>query len=89
MKIKVIKNKKLEDFKDWPLWSCDVSVFDWSYEQEEHCYIISGKVLVKGPINSVNIGSGDYVVFPKGLNCTWKVEEPIKKHYKFIKKNAS
>ena len=32
---------------------------------------------------TVSFGPGDYVVFPQGLDCTWKVKKTIRKHYKF------
>ena len=83
MKIQIIKNKNLTDFKNWPIWECPLSTFDWKYEQEEHCFIIEGSVTVIGPDNTVNIYAGDYVIFPKGLKCTWEVHESIKKHYIF------
>jgi len=31
----------------------------------------------------VKIHKGDLVTFPLGLNCIWKVIEPVKKHYRF------
>jgi len=69
----------------WPIWSSDVSTFDWDYTQTETCLIISGKVLVKDRPgeNSVTFGAGDLVVFPKGLKCVWQVIEPVKKYYSF------
>ena len=33
--------------------------------------------------NTVNIEKGDYVIFPKGLQCVWEVHKSIKKHYMF------
>ena len=33
--------------------------------------------------NTIHISSGDFVVFPKGLKCRWKVLSPVKKHYDF------
>ncbi|RKX55019.1 MAG: cupin, partial [Thermotoga sp.] len=27
-------------------------------------------------------GEGDFVTFPKGMKCTWKVLKPIKKKYR-------
>ena len=83
MKIKIIKNKSLSDFQTWPIWSCEPSKFNWEYEQEEHCFIIDGKVTVVGPKNIVNIEPGDYVIFPKGLQCIWEIHKSIKKHYTF------
>tara|TARA_B100000029_G_scaffold447756_1_gene469752 strand:+ start:101 stop:355 length:255 start_codon:yes stop_codon:yes gene_type:complete len=83
MKIKIIKNKNLSDFKSWPIWECQPSKFDWTYSDEEHCFVIEGSVTVIGPENTVEINSGDYVIFPKGLSCVWEVHESIKKHYTF------
>ena len=83
MEIIINKNKILSDYDTWPLWQCEPSKFDWKYEKEEHCFIIEGLVTVIGEVNTVNIMAGDYVIFPKGLKCVWKVHETIKKHYSF------
>ena len=83
MKINIIKNKNLLDFKSWPIWECQPSKFDWTYSEEEHCFVTEGRVTVVGPENTVEIESGDYVIFPKGLNCVWEVNETIKKYYTF------
>ena len=83
MKIQVIKNKNLDDYKSWPIWACLPSQFNWEYSEEEHCYIIEGEVTVEGSENTVTIAPGDYVVFPQGLKCFWKVHKAIKKHYRF------
>ena len=84
MQIIIIKNKNLSDYVAWPVWECEPSKFDWKYDQEEHCFIIEGKVTVAGELSTVEIQSGDYVIFPKGLKCVWEVHEKIKKHYSFI-----
>ena len=83
MKIKVIKNKDILDYETWPIWKCEPSKFDWEYLEEEHCYVIEGKVKVIGNVNTVNITKGDYVIFPKGLKCNWEVTKSIKKYYYF------
>ena len=83
MKIEVIKNRNSSDFESWPIWTCEPSKFDWSYNEEEHCFIIKGRVTVIGSDNTVEIEAGDYVIFPKGLKCIWKVHESIKKYYIF------
>ena len=36
-----------------------------------------------GEENTVKISKGDYVIFPKGLNCFWEVHSTIKKYYTF------
>lgn len=72
--------------KSWPVWNCEVSQFEWEYTQVEKCLILEGRVTVtdfNDPGNYVDFGPGDYVVFPNGLKCVWKVEKPVKKHYEF------
>ncbi len=67
---------------DWPVWTKEVSEFDWQYDSNETCYIVEGKAIVT-PENGepVTIESGDMVNFPKGMKCVWKIIEPIEKHY--------
>ena len=83
MQIIIIKNKNIDNYKEWPIWECPISKFDWKYSEEEHCYIIDGKVIVRDSGNLITIVPGDYVIFPKGLRCHWEVIKPIKKHYIF------
>ena len=83
MKIQILKNKNLSDFKSWPIWECQPSTFNWEYSEEEHCYIIEGDVTVIENGNIVHIKKGDYVIFPKGLKCNWEVHKAIKKYYIF------
>ncbi len=87
MKIMVEKPtpEKLQTLKvtGWPIWECDPSTFDWSYSDQEVCYILEGKVKVKTPTEEVSFGKGDLVTFPKGLTCAWTVIEKVRKHYRF------
>ena len=71
------------DMRKKPVWECGVSEFDWYYESEETCFIIEGEITVTYNGGSVSFGVGDYVIFPKGLSCVWKVTKPVKKHYVF------
>ena len=68
---------------NWPIWTCEVSEFPWKYDAEESCLILEGEVYVTAGSESVEIKSGDFVIFPKGLSCVWKVTKPIRKHYQF------
>jgi len=68
--------------KKWDIWTCDVSTFDWHYDQRETCYILEGSVTVVAGDEKVMIAPGDLVVFPEGTDCTWSVTSPVKKHYK-------
>ena len=85
MKIKVQKPTKeqIDEAKQWAIWSCDVSEFDWHYDTKETCLILEGEVEVKTDEGSVKFKEGDYVIFPEGLSCKWKVLKAVKKHYKF------
>ena len=67
----------------WPIWSCEVSEFDWEYDQQESCLLLEGEVEVSSDIETVSFGAGDFVVFPRGLKCRWKVIKPVRKHYTF------
>jgi len=66
-------------------WSCPPSKFPWTYESKETCYLLEGKVKVTptGENESVEIAAGDFVVFPKGMSCTWDVSVAVDKHYNF------
>lgn len=74
--------KKLSLFS-WPIWTKEISEFEWYYDDTESCYLLEGEVTVETEDNSVSFKKGDFVVFPKGLSCKWKVIKPVKKHYKF------
>ena len=74
-------NKK--DVRSWPIWTCDVSEFDWEYDQKESCLLLEGEVEVICDNKAVKFGVGDFVVFPKGLKCRWKVIKSVRKHYSF------
>ena len=87
MKIKIEnlpKEKIIEKgITTWPIWSCEVSEFDWEYDAEESCLLLEGDVEVKTDFETVNFSAGDFVVFPRGLKCRWKVTKPVRKHYSF------
>jgi uncharacterized cupin superfamily protein len=85
MKITVKKADEAEknEMISKPVWGCGVSEFDWHYDSEERSLIIEGEVTVTYNGESVRFAAGDYVVFPKGLSCVWKVSKPVKKHYVF------
>ncbi|GAB4316078.1 MAG: cupin domain-containing protein [Bacteroidales bacterium] len=67
----------------WPVWTKEVSEFDWYYDSTEQCYILEGEIEVETPEGTTRIGPGDYVTFPKGLSCRWKVKKTVRKHYRF------
>ena len=80
----ILEEKIIEmGIRDWPIWKCDVSEFDWEYSDQESCLLLDGEVEVKSESETVRFSAGDYVVFPKGLKCRWKVAKPVRKHYSF------
>ena len=66
-----------------PTWGCEVSEFDWYYDQEETCLLVEGEVVVTHGDGEARFGVGDMVTFPQGMSCVWKVTKPVKKHYIF------
>ena len=67
----------------WPIWTKEPSTFDWHYDEPETCYFLEGEVTVTTDAGEVTIRKGDFVKFPKGLSCTWRVTQAIRKHYRF------
>ncbi len=68
----------------WPVWSCGVSEFPWTYDQREVCYLLEGEVVVTPEDGvPVELSAGDLVIFPAGMSCRWDVLQPVRKHYRF------
>lgn len=68
----------------WPIWTKEVSVFPWTYDEPETCLFLEGDVIVTPEGGTpVRVGTGDLVTFPAGLSCTWEVRVPVRKHYRF------
>mgnify|MGYP001174878436 FL=1 len=69
---------------NWPIWTCEVSSFEWTYEDKETCLLIEGKVTVTPEAGKpVRFEAGDLVIFPSGLKCKWDVHQAVRKHYQF------
>jgi uncharacterized cupin superfamily protein len=86
IKVEKLDRKALESrgVFSWPIWEKGVSRFDWHYDGTERCYFLEGKVTVQmKPGGSVSFGKGDFVTFPKGLDCVWDIKEGVRKHYNF------
>lgn len=86
MKIEVRRptEEEKERFKIYPVWECEPSEFPWTYDATEECLLIEGRVAVTTDEGEVSFGPGDFVRFPAGLSCTWKVTERVRKHYVFV-----
>jgi len=70
--------------KNWPIWTKEISEFPWTYDEPETCLFLEGDVTVTPEGGTpVNVKKGDLVTFPSGMSCTWKVNAPVRKHYRF------
>jgi len=70
--------------RDWPIWTKEASTFPWHYDESETCYFLEGDVVVTPAGGEpVSMGTGDLVTFPAGMDCTWEVRSPVRKHYRF------
>ena len=85
IEIKNLTDAQIEErgVHSWPIWSCEISEFGWKYSDQETCLLLEGEVEVSSEFETVRFSAGDYVVFPKGLKCRWKVMQPVRKHYSF------
>jgi hypothetical protein len=85
MRIEVRKPTAEEEaeLRRCPTWEKEESEFPWHYDEQETCLVLEGEVTVEAGDQTVTFGPGDLVVFPKGLDCVWKVKKRIRKHYKF------
>jgi len=70
--------------RNWPIWTKEISVFPWTYDEDETCLFLEGDVIVTPDGGTaVRVGQGDLVTFPAGMSCTWDVKSPVRKHYRF------
>jgi hypothetical protein len=83
--VKKLDEKGLTDLgvKSWPVWTKEVSRFEWTYSGTEECYIIEGEFVVETDDGKYEIRAGDFVTFKDGLSCIWDIKKPVKKYYNF------
>ncbi len=69
---------------DWPIWCCEASAFDQTYERREVCYLLEGRAVITPADGGapIEIGAGDLVLLPAGSSCRWEVLQPLRKHYR-------
>ncbi|MGD8957894.1 MAG: cupin domain-containing protein [Chromatiaceae bacterium] len=69
---------------DWPIWRKEVSRFPWTYQQQETCYVLSGRFSVTPEGGETqHFKRGDLITFPRGMKCVWDIEQDVEKHYDF------
>ena len=67
----------------WATWQKEVSVFPWTFPEQEIAYILEGEcVITPTGGKAVKFGKGDLVTFPTGMTASWEVKQPLHKHYK-------
>jgi uncharacterized cupin superfamily protein len=75
--------EEIKKAQSWGTWSKEPSVFSWSYDSPEICYILEGEANVTTANgSSISFGPGDWVEFEEGLECTWKISKTIRKKYR-------
>lgn len=66
----------------WPTWQKEVSVFPWTFPEQEIAYILEGECVITTCCgDAVTFGKGDLVTFPAGMTVSWEVKKPLHKHY--------
>jgi uncharacterized cupin superfamily protein len=66
----------------WPTWQKEVSVFPWTFPEQEIAYILDGECVITPTGGAaVKFGKGDLVTFPAGMTASWEVKKPLHKHY--------
>jgi len=84
MTVKKPTQQEIDSTKNWSIWTKEVSEFPWEYEMQETCYILEGEVeVIAEGGEKINFSAGDWVVFEKGLKCSWKITKAVKKRYNF------
>lgn len=67
----------------WPTWEKEVSVFPWTFHEQEIAYILEGECVITPAGGApVAFGKGDLITFPAGMVANWEVKKPLHKHYK-------
>lgn len=86
IKVEILSGQQINEkkIKTWPVWEKEISRFNYTYEEDEECYIIEGEFTVETDEGNLDLKPGDFVTFMTGLKCTWDIKKPVKKYYNFI-----
>ncbi|MCF8372746.1 MAG: cupin domain-containing protein [Bacteroidales bacterium] len=84
MRVKKPTQKEIETTQSWGEWSKEVSEFSWLYNEKETCYILEGEAEVTADNgDKIRFKTGDWVEFPQGLSCNWRITKDIRKKFLF------
>ena len=83
--IQKLANSEIEErqIRKWPIWEKEISRFSHTYDGDEECLFLEGEVVIESEERNYTILPGDFVIFKDGLECTWDIKKPVKKHYNF------
>lgn len=71
------------------VWQSSVGSWRVTYNEHEFCHITSGRVRIRGAIESWEFGPGDSFVIPAGFAGVWDVLEPMSKLYVILERAGS
>jgi len=75
------EEKKNLGIFSWPIKTIKSSIFAYHHETREECYLLEGELeMTTADGKKTRIGTGDYVVVPKGLTCICNIKKPVRKH---------
>ena len=70
--------------KNWPIWTCEESSFDWTYDDKEiRCLLESAVMLTPNGGEPVKFSVGDLVAFLPCIHLRWDVHKAVRKYYWF------
>ena len=69
------------------IWECTVGSYHATYTAYEYVVLISGRIVITPDGGTpVTVKAGDAFVVEKDFKGTWKIEEPVRKHFDFVVK---
>jgi uncharacterized protein len=64
------------------IWECTAGPSHWTLETHEFVHLLTGRMTVTPDGGeSVELGAGDTMLFPKGWSGTWDIAETLRKVY--------
>jgi len=82
---------------EWAIWDSDMMIrdengsfiYDYSEHHEEHALVLEGQATIV-PRNlgdssdPISVSKGDYLIFKRGFQCEWRIQERLRKRYCFF-----
>ena len=62
------------------VWECTAGSFNWHYDRDEVIVVISGEAFLLNENGTERrFAAGDVGFFPAGTDCTWRVDDHLRK----------